>query len=592
MTVRTRQTRHDWWPVQRIEGLKRYAFIGDSTMFGAGVPPDENLPFYAERQLNEALPDWPVEAVNYGVSGYNIWNSWIAIKPLLPLFDGLVLALCNNDAEMFGRTYGVSLPDIRFALWESDDPFGAAVAACFADIARCAKALNLPVMVVYSNVFGTPRQTRLHEIIAGHCAANGLDYIHTYPLYAARHLPTAQLVVSRADGHPSGLAHELAARHVVAEMVRLGWFRDDVPPVAAMPQQLQHAATAMMRLEDYPPDAALGWALRALEAKTRVAKRRAALEGVDHFEPAAAPVRAALQAQASAWHVALRGETCALELAHESQGLSASLLILQGVRLRLEELGFALAEQDALPALARLPAATTPPAPLAEEPPAFFAQCHARLAAEAAALVRLAALSEAAARAVTPLRRFITLLAAEAAALESAVAATSDLLRARYPALPPAQQDSLLRLLQEDIAVISRRLTVAAKQSGWTARLERAQIASYTMVEAVLRTSITEGVILLSLRAEYAVPHRLAFMRNAMLSAASQPVTARFYVPLLYAGRVTFCAFAGPGGKYTGVTEILECRVSNDAGVSRNVPPGAFYRDEQGDWVSPPLFLV
>ena len=562
-------------------------------MFGAGVPPDETLPSHAERLLNEALPGWPVETVNYGVSGYNIWNSWVAIKPLLPLFDGLVLALCCNDAEMFGRTYAVSLPGLRHALWEAEDPFGAAVAACFAEIARCCKAQDLPVMVVFCNPFASTAQMRVDEILAGHCAAHGLGYFHTQPLFAARNLAKEQVVVSKADAHPSGLAHELAARHMVAEMARRGWFHDKNEIADTLvPRHLQHAAEVMMRQEGYPPDAALGWASRALEAKTRVARRRAALEEVDHFEPAAAPVRAALQAQATAWHVAQRAEACALELAHQPQGLSANLAVLQGLRLRLEELGFALAAPEALPALARLPPAAVPPAPLADEPPAFFAACRAMLDAGTAVLVRLAALSEAAGRAIAPLRRFAALQAAEAVALDNAVADIVALLRARAAALPPVQRDSVLQLLHDDLANIARRLTEGSALDGWAARLERAQTPSYTTVEVVLRTEATEGAMLLNMRAEYAVPHRLAYMRNAMFTAAPQPVTLRFYVPLLYAGRVTLCRFLSPAGKSTDITEILECRASNGSAVSRSVPPGAFYRDEQGNWVSPPLFLV
>ena len=54
MSIRTQMVRRDWWPKQRIPGLRRYAFIGDSNMYGAGVAPDETLPAQAEPHLNRA----------------------------------------------------------------------------------------------------------------------------------------------------------------------------------------------------------------------------------------------------------------------------------------------------------------------------------------------------------------------------------------------------------------------------------------------------------------------------------------------------------------------------------------------------------
>src|SRR5215469_2178243 len=66
--------RSNWRPSVRIEGLRRYAFIGDSFAYGTGVAPDQTLPSNAERQMNELMPACPVEAVNFGVAGYNLWN--------------------------------------------------------------------------------------------------------------------------------------------------------------------------------------------------------------------------------------------------------------------------------------------------------------------------------------------------------------------------------------------------------------------------------------------------------------------------------------------------------------------------------------
>jgi hypothetical protein len=596
MTIRSRRTRGDWWPAGRIPGLKRYAFIGDSTMYGAGVGPDETLPARAERLLNEAVPGWPVEAVNYGVSGYNIWNSWRGIKPVLPLFDGLVLALCNNDAEMFSGTFGLRIPDGVYASWQPDDPFGAAAGACFAEIGQVCAALGVPVMVMFCNAHDTPRQIQVHDIIAGHCAANGLGYIHTMPIFKARNLPIAELVVSAADGHPSALAHDLAARHMVSEMTRLGWFRAaNETPAAAAPARIEQAAGIMMAAEAYPDDAALSWALGALEAKSRTAKRRAALAGEDDFEPAAAPVRAALAARSHAWHVARRAEACGIELALRHQGVAGDLVALQAARLRLEEIGYALSVPEGAAALARLSAPPDMPAGavLPDAPPEFLQECRAGLAAEAVALGRLRELSDEAAAAMAPLERQLALLADEVLALERAVGEVMDLLRGRSASLPPPQAEMMAAVLQAEFELIRRRLRGAGAAAGWQARLGPEAAASSTEVQIVLRTGAVEsGAAMFSVRTEYLVPHRVPFMRNFMFHTTEQPVVMRFKMPLLYAGRVTLCNFAKPGPHRPEVLEILEVTVCNDPGQKRSVPVDRLYRDEEGNWVSPPLVLV
>ena len=50
--MRVLNSRGDWRPAAKIETLKRYAVIGDSTAFGAGVAPNETLAAYAERHMN------------------------------------------------------------------------------------------------------------------------------------------------------------------------------------------------------------------------------------------------------------------------------------------------------------------------------------------------------------------------------------------------------------------------------------------------------------------------------------------------------------------------------------------------------------
>lgn len=590
--MRTRQTRRDWWPAQHIPALKRYAFIGNSTMYGAGIAPDENLPAHAGLLLNAALPAWPVETVNYGVSGYNLWNSWLGIKPELALFDGLVIALCNNDAEMFSRSFRVQNPKGRLASFEPDDPFGAAFACCFTEIGQTCRRLGVPVFVVFYNAHNGKPMLRMDEVIAGHCAANEIPYFHTLPLYAARNLPREQLVATEGDPHPSSLAHDIVARHLVAEMTRLGWFHGaDDKAMAEAPARTAAAVQAMIQEEHFPEDAAYGWALGVLQVKAQLARRRAALGEADDFTPAAAPVRAELEAAARVWHARRRAEALALEIAQVNFGHAGLLTSLQAVRERRAEVAYALEQPAARAALARLPA---PAGEVLEtvmpEVQGAFSQVTAQFAERAAELEALVPmLGDTALR---PLMRLIGLLRDETKAQDLSFTAFAALLHAHGDELAPVQRRTLGMLMQADFELALKKLERAVTLMAWAPRMLQ-KPAAYTTIEIVMRTSaIDHPNALLTLRADYAVPYRQPFMNGCMFVTDQQPVTLHFRVPLLYAGRITLCPVHGIRAGTPDEMEILTIEMINAPGVRRTLAKDEFHRDERGNLVFPLVFLA
>ena len=102
-----------------------------------------------------------------GVSGFNIWNSWLAFKAAPQIYDGLVLILCTNDANMFERSYKLAKFQWASMLPGSDDPFGQSVAACFDDIAAFCTAARLPVIVIFAHFSGSLPQCRVAELVGG-----------------------------------------------------------------------------------------------------------------------------------------------------------------------------------------------------------------------------------------------------------------------------------------------------------------------------------------------------------------------------------------------------------------------------------------
>jgi hypothetical protein len=603
-TITTRYTRGDWWPATRIEGVRRYAFIGDSTMYGAGVAPDETLPFFAERFLNEAQPGWPVEAINHGVSGYNIWNSWLGFKASPQVYDGVVLALCDNDAEMFSWTFELHLPDERYTTWEPSHPFGQALAACFDDIAAFCRQAALPAAVIVCNPYASTEDRRTAQIIGELCAARGLLCFDTFRLFTEHKYAPEAVRVSRVDGHPSALAHKTTARHLVKEMARLGWFRGfDGRQIGPAPERILAATHNMMDDEDYPPDAAHGWALRTLQVKTLVAGRLAATGNDDGFAEAAAHTRAQLESACLRWHAAQRAQACLQAGAAVQNGLGRTLQTLQMARLRLEELGFALDTPDAVPALALLcrclaPASVDFDASMAQAP-AMFAHFHnefRRIQAGLDALQERVGMLASLQR----LSQHTTAFTREAAALDAALAHTVTLYRARRTTVPDTQQRHIAALLADDLGNIKTQMGEALKQIARAESIAEPRIGTFTTIEATLttpdrgdgKTAKPWMTPWMSLYAEYTVPHRLGFLTSCPFDADEQPVALRFHVPLLYAGRLTLRLRPPPGTKMAENFELLSIELVNNPGPRQAIAVSSFHKNEQDHLVSPPIFMV
>jgi len=595
MTISTVETRGDWWPAARIEGLRRYAFIGDSTVYGTGVAPNETLPFFAERFLNEAQTSWPVEAVNLGVCGYNIWNSWLGFKASPQVYEGVVLALCINDAEMFSRTFDLRLPQGHFKTWEPDHPFRLALAACFDDITAFCQQAALPAAVIVCNQFGSSEDRRAAEIIGELCAARGLLFFETFPLFIEHKYAVEDLYVSRSDGHPSALAHKTTARRLVMEMARLGWFRGvDGSQIGPAPERILAATNIMIRDEDYPPDAAYDWALRTLDVKTLVARRLAATGQEDRFEEAAGLAKERLESARWRWHAAQRAEAC-LQAAVRQNGLGDFLRALQAARLRLEELGFALGTPDAVRALALLcqrmaPAGADFDASMAKAP-AIFARFHDEFRR---VQVGLDAMQER--LGTLPSLQRLSLHAKaferEAAALDESLAQTVSLFYTHGMNLPDVHQARIAALLTSDLRRIEYQMGKALEEAAWVDTVGEPRIARFTTIEATLPISDNgDDKVPVCLYAEYTVPHRLGFVSPSLFETDQQPGLIRFDVPVLYAGRVAFRAYH-PLGKNVENLELLSVELLNDPGPRQVLAISSFHKNEQGHLVSPPIFMV
>jgi hypothetical protein len=608
--MRVQNGRGDWRPGFRIEGLRRYAFIGDSFTYGAGVAPDQTLSANAERQMNELLPEWPVEAVNLGVGGYNLWNSWLAFKHGPQVYDGVVLVLCCNDADLFGRTYRMKYSEPDHARWESTHPFGPAVALCFDDIASFSQESSLPIAVCFYNVYDLRHRLGIAQIINDLCSARCLPFIDTLVHFRERKFPHADLLVSSADYHPSPMAHEAAGRYLTAMLRRQGWFaKAEASAIGAAPDRILAAAQAMVGSDHYPPDAALNWALCALEAKSQLARRMEAAGGDDDFSAAAARVAEVLNTANRRWHAIQRTNALLGDIATGGLGLASGLYRGQEQSLRLDELGFALGTGDwnrlAVPLQEAAPANQCAADTWPTEITSFLDGCSADLRSLRALTDEIRTLASPAPLGLPhdevlmlahleTLARLTDRAQALGRELRSAFLRLKSILEDVRPALSEAHMARVSSLIAAGLKEVKEIFGFAPRLLAACRHLRHPVCARFTTVELTLRGEIIEGRPLCSVGAmiEYSVPNRLPFNDHGAFWADGSPTLIKLQFPAFYAGRLFVRSFAKTADQATVASAMVKVEIYNRKDQPRILEPDSFHKDRTGRFISPLVYLL
>jgi hypothetical protein len=591
--MRIREARGDWAPRTRIDGLRRYAFIGDSFTYGQGVAPDETLPAHAERLMNEMSPAWAVEAVNFGICGYNLWNSWFAFKSAAQVFAGVVIVLCNNDADMFNRAFKIQYEHPRDGLWEAAHPFGRAVADCFDDIAAFGRENELPVAVCYYNVFEDRACLRIGAIIADLCAARGLAFIDTLPYLRGRHFQPREMVVSGADSHPSALVHEAAGRFVAESLRRQGWFGGaEDGEIQLAPERILAAASEMIAVDAYPPEAAYGWGLRALEAKMTVARRLHALRPDDDgFALAAARARDELAAAHQGWHITQRARAFMGDVAAGGYGMSAGIWAAEEFSLRLDELAQVLKLREWRAVAPSLAGA------FGSVPGWDFAPALDCFGLDFSALRE--ALDWLLAHVPEPRGGAFAELCGLADRVEKMCGALADSVRRFAGAfadaragIPAHETEILAGLVVPGLQTVLERLDFLQR---WPAKIKHLcdpDAAAFTTLDVTIRRALGGPEICwISAQAEYHVPHRLWFSDTGKFMADGTAHLVSLYVPLFYGGRLRLSPWAQANDNQAIEADIMQVEIYNRPGERRMVTRADWQADGLGGYLSPVIYL-
>jgi lysophospholipase L1-like esterase len=614
--VRILSGRGYWLPRSRIPHLRRLAFLGDSFVYGQGVAPDETLPACAERQLNEMATGWPIEAVNLGVYGYNLWNAWQSFRNAPQVYDAVVLTLCTNDAELFGRSYRVTYgPGLSGPLWQPTHRYRESIIACFDDIAAFRRSSNLPVAVCFYSVWpGLPLAEQagnrhISKLVADLCAARGIAYVDFFAHFTERNLSPDALVVSEADHHPSKMAHDAAARYLALSLRQLGWFeRMGAATFGRVADRIQLAAQDLVGRDSYPSDIALRWATGALEGKRRAAKRMQSASEAADFASRADRVAAALESARALWHGAQRAAAVGEE-ARGAWGYNWSLWRIDEEMLKVEELCATIGkvelnglipEQDSTPTSSE---DGTVPGLFGSTCLALGRVCAALEAARTARGSMRQATMESSLQSPEEVGRSTSDLADIDALSDRAENAAYALLRMleRHGAstaeaagrLPQAEHRRLLGLLQSSLESALQGLeSVEKKLASVTA--PPAPAFDYSLIEATLAVEVVEGrhPCRVEVLASYLTPRRLALRDHRYILPRGSPVVVSLRLPVIYAGYLLL-SFDSPGA--TGgraAVDLVKVEIRNSTAERRSLDRTAFTRQANGSLVSRIFYMA
>ena len=269
LVINSRGLHDNEFSLRKEPGTFRIVGVGDSSLFGWGVPFEDSGLKVLERRLNEKSRAQKFEVVNFAVPGYNTaMEAETFVKRCLEYAPDLVLLNFNtndydvpefmrrpSDLATLRRSY---LFDLAYSIYEGvvgverelvlfdfrhrtvserqaarldEDPelpneyrymVGAkGVVRALERLAAAARERAIPFVVftvkaypgVVSNYVRDEWRDGQRELLERESRRLGFHFLNTYPYYMdyLKRYPNANFAVSPIDGHPNTLAHSIDA---------------------------------------------------------------------------------------------------------------------------------------------------------------------------------------------------------------------------------------------------------------------------------------------------------------------------------------------------------------------------------------------
>jgi lysophospholipase L1-like esterase len=223
---------------RKPDGVYRVAFAGDSVALGLGVEPEQTFERRIEREAAALAPPFRVQALNFGVDGYNTEQVAELVKTRVLAFepDRVVYVMCLNDFDRtdssaekiryFRRPRSFFLEDLRvldrrlrgiefhrYHFEKNRDLTFEAILRMKRDAdaghARFLVAI-VPVFFEGRHDFARYPLRDIHEATAAFCRQNGIDAYDLLPVFERAGGDAASYALDPWHLSPSG--HEVAAR--------------------------------------------------------------------------------------------------------------------------------------------------------------------------------------------------------------------------------------------------------------------------------------------------------------------------------------------------------------------------------------------
>ena len=181
--------------VPKPEGTYRIVMLGDSFVFGQGIPRlEDTLPKQLEARLNAAgHPE--VEVVNSGIAGLNTFEEYLTYE---------------QQARKLQ-------PDMAILVWEGYRLMYAALESLALSCARDGVALHVVIYPALRALDSDYYQNLIYSKVERRCVEDGISCVNLFPAFRGRN--PEDLHVSIMDAHPNAHANAIAAEALADELL-------------------------------------------------------------------------------------------------------------------------------------------------------------------------------------------------------------------------------------------------------------------------------------------------------------------------------------------------------------------------------------
>ena len=204
------------YPVRKPKGVFRILLIGDSMVFGHGVAPDQTISAHMERLLNQRSDSTFYHVINASRPGYSLMDTSILYQQTAHKFnaDTVVVVLSNNDAEVVGTPHSDQYGEHCRQIWQPDSPSFPFFQNAFLSFKKNPQAP--PLLVAYYGLANDHVADLASSVLADLCQQQNIPFINLQKLVTW--IPLHRAVASKADAHPSGHVHKIAATELCKKL--------------------------------------------------------------------------------------------------------------------------------------------------------------------------------------------------------------------------------------------------------------------------------------------------------------------------------------------------------------------------------------